>query len=172
MSELRYHFRKCLPLVGIYLFGLFVMIWALQSNLHAGDTMFKECKHCGHLNYQFSNTCSMCGTSGRFEDVYLKPDCEKRDAKKKKAKSISSCGFTESGERGKELYEQYIKPIEILIYQSCYEDTSICAEMLSELILIRENLIEILGLEKYRKDIFKDFINNRSVDYPCPRYGD
>jgi RecJ-like exonuclease len=92
---MRYNVKKCFPLVTIYLLGLFCILWFAQSKLQAfgdlyanpedrpGQTQFKQCNWCGELNYQSNPTCSTCGMKS-FTDAYLKPDCEKRDARRKK----------------------------------------------------------------------------------------
>jgi len=108
MSHIRYHIRKCFPLVTMYVLGIFCMIWVLQSKLEAGDTLFKDCNSCGCLNYQFSNTCSTCGATNNFTDTYFKPDMDKLEAKKKKqAKMISKELLSEIG-----AYERFVKPID------------------------------------------------------------
>lgn len=158
MSEFRYHIRKCFPLVSIYLFGLFVMLWFAQSQLQAGETMFKDCNKCGHLNYQFTNTCSLCGEQNNFTDTYFKPDCEKRDAKKKKAK-----GLTEDIDRN--CYNEFIMPINKVLKRIIH-----CREFYSDgvnnletqgwieeldaafdsLVRAREILIDVHDLEEHR----------------------
>ena len=149
MSDLKYHFRKCLPLVSIYLFGLFVMIWALQSNLHAdtyGKTQFKTCRWCDELTYQFNPKCNNCGSTD-FRDIYLKPDAEKRD--KKISKEIK---MSKEDEHMNQLYETYVTPLEVLIYMLSYQANSDeIAELVGDLMEIREGLIEHYKLEKYRR---------------------
>jgi hypothetical protein len=167
MTELRYHFRKCLPLVGIYVFGLFAMLWFLQSNLQAdtyGETLFKECRNCGHLNYQFSNTCSMCGATGPFIDIWLKEDCDKRDAKKKKKKCFSKSIENQktNGYSKEELYNYFIKPINYVLkniihcrdyYVDIYKEFDLkeLDAAYSSLLEAREQLIVFHGLEEYRQ---------------------
>ena len=48
--------------------------------LEKGETIFKECKLCGQLNYDFASSCENCG-NGNFTPVYLLPDVQKRDAR-------------------------------------------------------------------------------------------
>jgi len=119
MTEFRYHLKKCFPLIGIYFFGMFMMLWFFQSQMQAGETMYKECRNCGHWNYQFSNTCSLCGETGRFEDVWLKDDCDKRDAKKnkKKSKSLKPKDFHSDLDRfiQKGEYDIFIAPLNRLL---------------------------------------------------------
>lgn len=147
-----YHFKKNYPMVALF-FVLLTMFGLIYSPyLSAGDTMFKECKHCGHLNYQFSNTCSMCGTTGRFEDVYLLPDCEKRDAKKKKkAKCIR---IADNVEAMNDLYDQHITPVEILIYQFSHQHKESYDELIPMLKSIREFLIDKYNLQQYRRPLY------------------
>ncbi len=172
MSELRYHLRKCLPLVGIYMFGLFVMLWALQTNLCAdtyGKTQFKTCRWCDELTYQFNPKCNNCGSKD-FRDIYLKPDIEKQN--KKKEKAIKPIGIEVTEPHGfkvstqdevymNQIYEMYITPIEVLIYRLGYEQDKDVAELIGDLMVSREQLIELYKLEKYRR-----------MDYHYPRYGD
>lgn len=171
MTDLRYHMRKCFPIISIFFVIMFMFALIYGPQLHAGDTMFKDCNVCGHLNYQFSNTCSMCGSTGRFTDVYLKPDCEKRDAKKHKAKEISLTCKAPFKRTKKEMYNQFILPINkvlanIIHYRDYLKDVhkdlegqpgfkEIYFETLDasfdNLLRAREQLITFHGLAEYRE---------------------
>lgn len=140
--DTRYQIKKSYPMV-VFFFVILTMFGLIYSPyLSAGDTMFKECKNCGHLNYQFSNTCSLCGESGRFEDVYLKPDCEKRDAKKKRAKAIEKCRTSRPS-----THEEIIESLDRLI--AClkkdsekHPDDMRLTESIGALIFTRQSLIK------------------------------
>lgn len=155
--DTQYHFKKGMPMVGVFLFLIFMQWMIYGSGLMAGETLFKECKNCGHWNYQFSNTCSMCGETGRFEDVWLKPDCEKRDAKKKKkciSKSVKSMPDD---------YENFISPIECIIYMLHYESNPKAKDTIVLLLQAREDLIKLHGLEDYAEWLYR--ISN-TYDHP------
>ena len=149
----RYYFRKNYPIFGM-LSVIAFMFWMIYgSSLMAGETMFKDCNNCGWLNYQFSNTCSCCGASNNFTDVYLKPDVDKRDAKKKKAKCIK---ITDNVEAMNDLYDIHITPIEILIYQMSHQHRQSYEELMPILLSIREYLIEKHDLQQYRRPIYSE----------------
>ncbi len=148
MRDMQYHFRKCYPIVSVYLLLLFVMIWFVQGKLQAdtyGKTQFKECVWCGQVNYQSSPVCSAC-PSTQFRDIYFKPDAEKRD-KKLKAKDWSHGIESEMNQ----LYEMYITPIELLIYRLGYDQEKDVKDLIVELMVIREELIDLYKLDKYRR---------------------
>jgi hypothetical protein len=48
-----------------------------------GKTIFKECKLCGQLNYDFVSACENCGYTN-FTPVYLLPDVQKREERHRK----------------------------------------------------------------------------------------
>jgi len=99
--------------VTIYAVFLVIMLFFVQSKIHAdGVTQFKECVWCGQVNYQFSNECSACGLK-QFRDIYFKPDCDKRDAKKK-AKCLSK-SFQHSGNYSESWVEKEYSPNEKFI---------------------------------------------------------
>lgn len=149
------------------LFFVLVAMFGLiySPYLSAGETLFKECKNCGHLNYQFSNTCSLCGESGRFEDVWLKEDCDKRDAKKKKAKDLSvidhyhikkhKCNMPDFDQE--KAYELFIEPVNYLISvlkkeSLKYPEEMKISEAIGSLMHCREMLLRQYELHKYHHE--------------------
>ena len=146
MSNVRYHLRKCVPIVCIYFLGLFGMIWFLQTKLEAaGKTQFKECVWDGQLTYQFNPKCDICGKSD-FRDAYMAGD--------KKEKMLAK-GYPTSG---KPLYEQIVAPIESLIRMLQCTGNLEYDEILPMLYNYREYLIRKYHLEKWRQQIFPDQI--------------
>lgn len=139
-------------MVAIFFVIIFMFGFIYSPYLSAGETLFKECKACGQLNYQFTNTCSLCFANGPFEDVWLKDDCDKRDGKKNKSKSINWKKIEKSEK--KQLYNIFVRPIDIVVHRLCYEQNEEIKEIIPHLIEVKEHLIKLYGLEKYRKNMF------------------
>lgn len=146
-KTLRYHFSQFYRMGSVLLALVYMFYLIYGSQLCAGETIFKTCNWCGHLNYQMVRKCERCGESS-FTDDYFKGE-----KKPKYVKTLGRCY------NDYDLYRDKVEPLESAIYELQYDPSEDIQQLIPHLMWAREYMIRKYSLDKYRKPLDLDAYN-------------